>query len=421
MTSHANDPFARFLARPARYEQDEATPDVRTAIAEAICERAGNQGCRTATDLLAVLERAGLTAAGMSRLTALSDLPAGDLDSATMAAQLGSDALELVQQALDGHLAVSNFENFSSRLANIFAYARDVTGGALADYIPELAKQDPSAFGLAVCTIDGQQAAFGEADTAFCQQSAIKPLIYALAMGLNGENQVHRHVGREPSGRRFNELALDPDNRPHNPMINSGAIMCSAMIRPGLPIADRASLLQRFVGSAAGGSRVGIDQAVYESERGTAKRNLALVKLMDEHDAFPEGVDPAAALDLYFRACAMTMDCRQMAVVAATLANGGVCPTTGHRVIDSRIVRNTLSLMLSCGMYDYSGEYAFTVGLPAKSGVSGGLMIVVPGLGGFGLWSPPLDRQGNPVRGIEVSRLLVESFPFHLFAGVTGS
>ena len=110
-----------------------------------------------------------------------------------------------------------------------------------------------------------------------------------------------------------------------------------------------------------------------------------------------------------------------MAVVAATLANGGVCPTTGHRVIDSRIVRNTLSLMLSCGMYDYSGEYAFTVGLPAKSGVSGGLMIVVPGIGGFGLWSPPLDRQGNPVRGIEVSRLLVESFPFHLFAGVTGS
>ncbi|OLF75395.1 hypothetical protein AWH62_06125 [Maricaulis sp. W15] len=419
MTAPGNEPFARFVARPARYERDAGTPESHKALATRVCERAGEHGIADMDGLLNWLSQSGLTADTLPRLAALKTLDAGPLEPARLAAVIRADALTLINHALDGTLAISRFDHFSSRLANIFAYARDTRGGALADYIPELAKQDPDAFGMAACTIDGQQLALGQADTPFCQQSVIKPMIYALAMGLNGESQVHRHVGREPSGRRFNELALDPDSRPHNPMINSGAIMCSAMIRPNLTVEARARLLERFVGSAAGGVDVDIDQAVYDSERATARRNLSLVKLMDEHDAFPEGADPAAAFDLYLRACAIRLDCRQLAVTAATLANGGVCPTTGHRVIDGRIVRNTLSLMLTCGMYDYSGEYAFTVGLPAKSGVSGGLMIVVPGVGGFGLWSPPLDRQGNPVRGIEVSRRLVEAFPFHIFAGVT--
>ncbi|WP_291843673.1 glutaminase A [Maricaulis sp.] len=419
MTAPGSDPFARFVARPARFEQAAGTPDSRHALARDVSERAAALGLADMASLRDWLQGTGLAPDRLPRLAAMGALGAGPIDENRLASSLETDALTLLRHALDGNLAIPHFGHFANRLSNIFAYARDAVGGALADYIPELAKQDPDAFGLAACTIDGQQMALGDADTGFCQQSVIKPLIYALAMGLNGESQVHRHVGREPSGRRFNELALDPDNRPHNPMINSGAIMCSAMIRPNLPVDARARLLERFVRSAAGGGEVTMDQAVYESERATARRNLSLVKLMDEHDAFPEGSDPDDALELYFRACAVRLDCRQLATVAATLANGGVCPTTGHRVIDSRIVRNTLSLMLTCGMYDYSGEYAFTVGLPAKSGVSGGLMIVVPGVGGFGLWSPPLDRQGNPVRGIEVSRRLVEAFPFHIFAGVT--
>ncbi len=419
MTTSGNDPFARFVARPARFEQDAADRNAWLELAEAVCRAGRAVGCEGLASLVDRLAVAGLVAAELPRLSGLTELDAGPLDATSLANGLTTDALTLIRNALEDRLAISGFGQFSSRLANIFAYARDATGGQPADYIPELAKQDPDAFGMAVCTIDGQQMTLGDARTAFCQQSVIKPLIYAFAMALNGENQVHRHVGREPSGRRFNELALDPDNRPHNPMINSGAIMCASMIRPHLPVAKRAELLERFVSSAAGGAGTQIDQAVYESERATARRNLSLVKLMDEHDAFPEESSPDEALDLYFRACAIRMDCRHLAVVAGTLANGGVCPTTGHRVIDSRIVRNTLSLMLTCGMYDYSGEYAFSVGLPAKSGVSGGLMIVVPGVGGFSLWSPRLDRQGNPVRGIEVSKRLVEAFPFHIFAGVT--
>ncbi|WP_295696429.1 glutaminase A [uncultured Maricaulis sp.] len=419
MTASGNDPFARFIARPARFEQDAADRDSRLELAQAVCRAGRAAGCEDGASLIDHLALAGLVPEALPRLASLADLAAGPLDADSLASGLTSDALNLVHNALENRLAIGSFGQFSSRLANIFAYARDADGGHLADYIPELAKQDPDAFGMAACTIDGQQMAIGDARTAFCQQSVIKPLIYAFAMALNGENQVHRHVGREPSGRRFNELALDADNRPHNPMINSGAIMCASMIRPHLPVTERAELLKRFVSSAAGGAGAEIDQAVYESERATARRNLSLVKLMDEHDAFPEESSPGEALDLYFRACAIRMDCRHLAVVAGTLANGGVCPTTGHRVIDSQIVRNTLSLMLTCGMYDYSGEYAFTVGLPAKSGVSGGLMIVVPGVGGFSLWSPRLDRQGNPVRGIEVSKRLVEAFPFHIFSGVT--
>lgn len=421
MTSFSNDQFARFLARPARFEQDADTRENVQALAAEVCRHVASLGYSTKADLLEALERRGLSPLYLPRLSGLKSLPDGPLVADQLAVQVSSDALSLMVQALNDGLIIERFDQFASRLANIFVYARDCTRGSLADYIPELAKQDPESFGLATCSIDGQQAMLGDARTAFCQQSVIKPMIYALAMGLNGENQVHRHVGREPSGRRFNELALDPDNRPHNPMINSGAIMCSAMIRPHWSVADRTSLLARFVSSAAGGEPVDIDEAVYASERATATRNQSLVKLMDEHDAFPEGSDPRTALDVYFRACSLTLDCRRLAVVAATLANGGVCPTTGHRVIDSRIVRNTLSLMLTCGMYDYSGEYAFSVGLPAKSGVSGGLMIVVPGVAGFALWSPRLDRQGNPVRGIEVSRQLVEHFPFHIFAGVTAS
>lgn len=421
MNPSGYDPLARFSARPARFEQVAETRDALRATAAEICRRAKTLGCPTKEDLLTRLERDGLTPDSLPRLAGLASMPDGPLVAEHLIDHSNADALSLVLRALADGLAVSRFDHFSSQLANIYAYVQDCAYGSPADYIPELARQDPDAFGFAACSIDGQQMMMGQSRSAFCQQSVIKPLVYALAMGLNGENRVHRHVGREPSGRRFNELALDPDNRPHNPMINSGAIMCAAMIRPNWTIEARIDLLSRFVSSAAGGEAVGFDEAVYLSERATAKRNQSLVKLMDEHDAFPEECDPASALDLYFRACSLSLDCRQLAIVAATLANGGVCPTTGHRVIDSRIVRNTLSLMLTCGMYDYSGEYAFSVGLPAKSGVSGGLMIVVPGVAGFALWSPRLDRQGNPVRGVELSRRLVETFPFHVFAGVTAS
>lgn len=422
MTRNDAPRFSGFRGRRARYEHDRGeAAAIRTRLRR-LFRAARSRDVGTTRALRAHLERQGIDLA-IPRLALLSDVldgPPQDLTPSLFGPQLPADALRLVERALDGALAIGDFGHFAHRMTNIFNYALENRQGRIPDYIPELARQDPDAFGLALCSIDGQRMALGQAETPFCLQSVVKPLNYALALALSGESLVHRHVGREPSGRRFNELALDADARPHNPMINSGAIMCAALIRPARTVEERTELVRRFVASAAGGAECGFDEAVYRSERATAARNEALVRLMDEHDAFPEGTDTEAALDLYLRTCSLTLDCRALATVAAMLANGGVCPLTGHRVIDARNVRHTLSLMLTCGMYDYSGEYAFTVGLPAKSGVSGGLMIVIPGIGGFGLWSPRLDRQGNCVRGVEFSRRLVDDYPFHIFAGVAG-
>jgi len=413
--------FSGFSGRRARFEHDR--PDAATArqLVARLLRRARTEGLTNTGELRQRLLQTGIDL-DMPRLAdARSFLDSGaTLDAATIEAGLTPDTSRFLLQILDGDLAIRNFPVFENRIANIYAHAQGATGGSVADYIPELAKQDPNAFGLAVCSIDGQRLALGEAETPFCLQSVVKPLNYALALGLNGERYVHEHVGREPSGVGFNELTLNRDNRPHNPMINSGAIMCSAMIRPGRPVDERFDMLMRFWNSAIGNQACSFDEAVYMSERKTAKRNFDLAELMQSHGVFPEGSIVERALDLYFRSCAISMDCRALSVAAATLANGGVCPLTGHRIAEPAAIRNTLSLMLTCGMYDFSGEFAFAVGLPAKSGVSGGLMLVVPGVCGIGLWSPPLDRLGNTVRGLEFSRRLVEAFPFHIFAGTAG-
>ncbi|WP_417492118.1 glutaminase A [Maricaulis sp.] len=420
MATHPISAFSGFSGRRARFEHDIADTATARELVVRLLRQAREEGLHDAPGLKQRLLQAGVDL-DMPRLADArrfldSDTP---LDAKAVETGLTPDISRLILQVLDGDLAIGNFPVFKNRIANIYAHTEAAAGGAVASYIPELAKQDPNAFGLAVCSIDGQRMAMGQADTPFCLQSVVKPLNYALALALNGERYVHHHVGREPSGQGFNELALNRDNRPHNPMINSGAIMCSAMIRPGHPVDERFEMLMRFWNSAAGGQVGSFDEAVYRSEQATAERNFALTRLMDSHGVFPEGSQPERALDLYFRSCAISLDCRALSVVAATLANGGVCPLTGHRIAEPAVIRNTLSLMLTCGMYDFSGEFAFVVGLPAKSGVSGGLMLVVPGVCGIGLWSPPLDRLGNTVRGLEFSRRLVEAFPFHIFAGTT--
>lgn len=229
---------------------------------------------------------------------------------------------------------------------------------------------------------------------------------------------VHRHVGREPSGRSFNELTLNDARLPHNPMINSGAIMCASLIKPNAPLAERFDYVMSVWKALAGNDHVGFDNSVYLSEKDTADRNFALAYFMRENKAFPPDTDLIATLDFYFQCCSITVTARQMAVIAATFANGGICPLTNNRVFSPGTTKNCLSLMYSCGMYDFSGEYAFTVGLPAKSGVSGSLFIVVPGVCGIAIYSPRLDKLGNSVRGVEFSKRLVEAFPFHTYANV---
>jgi glutaminase len=196
-------------------------------------------------------------------------------------------------------------------------------------------------------------------------------------------------------------------------MINAGAIMSGALIRPDLTMADRFDHVMGMWRRLAGGVKSGFSNATYLSERRTADRNFALGYFMREKDALPPDTDLVAALEFYFQCCSIEMTAESMSTVAATLANGGVCPTTGMRVLQSGTVQKCLTMMYSCGMYDFSGEWAFHVGLPAKSGVSGAILVVVPNVLGLCVWSPRLDAQGNSVRGIELCREPVSTYNFH--------
>ena len=321
----------------------------------------------------------------------------------------------LIKRAVEGNLAVPDFPALTGDMDRMYRELLPVRSGAVADYIPQLRRVDPEQLAIAVCTVDGQRFSVGDATTAFCLQSVSKTVSYCLALDEHGTDAVHRHVGREPSGQSFNELALNPKGLPHNPMVNAGAIMTTSLIRPDLDIADRFDQVAATWQRLTGGRRVGFNNAVYLSERNTADRNFALGYSMRENGAFRPGTDLQQVLEFYFQACSIEMDAQMLAMAAASLANSGVCPLTEDAVFTPSTVQSCLSLMSSCGMYDFSGEFAFTIGLPAKSGVSGALMLVIPGLMGICVWSPRLDEHGNSVRGIEFCRKLVAEYNVHVF------
>ncbi len=289
--------------------------------------------------------------------------------------------------------------------------------GAVATYIPQLARVNPEQFGVSACSIDGQQWGKGEKDVYFCIQSISKAIVYATILEEHGADFVHKHIGREPSGESFNERMLNSDGLPHNPCINAGAIMACALLKPKLPIADRfdfmMEMMSRVCGSSSG--KVSFNNATYLSERATADRNFCLAYMMQEEQAFPPGTDLVTTLELYFMMCSIEVTADMLAVAAATFASGGVCPLTGERVFSEQTVRNALSLVASCGMYDASGRFIFEIGFPAKSGVGGGLLIVIPGKCGMATFSPRLDQYGNSVRGVKFCEQLASSFKLHQY------
>ena len=284
--------------------------------------------------------------------------------------------------------------------------------GRIADYIPELTKADPGWFGIGLVTVGGRFYGVGDHDRAFTIQSLSKPFVYALALQDRGREEVVRRVGVEPSGDSFDSIIkLDVHNRPHNPMVNSGAIATTGMVRGDSP----EGRFERILGVLGGcmGRRPTVDEAVYRSEKQTGHRNRAMAHLM-RHFGVLEG-DVESVLDVYFRQCSVLVTARDMAVMAATLANRGVNPVTGERAIEEAYIRDTLTVMHTCGMYNYAGEWAYTVGLPAKSGVSGGVIAVLPGQFGICVFSPPVDERGNSVRGIRVCEDLSRNTGMHIF------
>lgn len=301
-------------------------------------------------------------------------------------------------------------------LREIHALYRDDFSGAVATYIPELAKVDPALFGIAMVTADGHVYEVGDAAHAFTIQSISKPFVYGLALEDHGIAPVMSKVGVEPTGEAFNSIVMDEkNNRPFNPMVNAGAIASTAMIT-GNGRDERSgrilSLFNRFAGRP-----LTIDQEVFRSEKETGHRNRAIAYLELNAGMVADPVDEH--LDLYFEQCSILVTARDLAVMAATLANHGVNPLTGERAIADGYVTSMLSIMTSCGMYDYSGEWLYRVGLPAKSGVGGGILAVLPGQFGLGVFSPPLDAQGNSHRGIRVCEDLSRRFNLHVFDAFT--
>ena len=328
--------------------------------------------------------------------------------------------LEVIRRILSGRAVIPELSTFAAEIHRIYEKTIEDQSGAVASSIPQLSRVDPERYGVSFCTIDGQRLSIGDADTYFSMQSCCKPISYCLALEETDSETVHRHVGCEPSGQSFNELALNDLGLPHNPMINAGAIMCSSMIKPGVPSADRFDHVMEAWRKLSGNARPGFSNAVYLSERQTADRNFAIGYSMREQGAFPSGTDLLDTLEFYFQCCSLEITADSMSIVAATLANGGICPTTGERVFRPETVQKCLSLMYSCGMYDFSGEWAFTVGLPAKSGISGAVMVVVPNVLGLCVWSPRLDQHGNSVRGVSFCRELVRTFNFHNYDNLIG-
>lgn len=420
-----NPPAQSRSATPATPDRSDSAGSAESLLARllSMLDLTGDGTVRRRT-MLKVLSDKGLLrddprlTAMFAKLDEIDDaIPIWDMADV---ARLGG---KIVIDALSNQVVIPEFTEFTNILKEIFEKVSENKDGDVASYIPELAKVDPNKFAMAVTTISGQRFMVGNHSEHFCLQSSSKPVTYGITLEEHGEEFVHEHVGKEPSGRPFNEMTLKdipPNLRkdaqrkavPHNPCINAGAIMCASLI---LPKEDYSTRLTRYlqVWSDLCGSKVSFDPTVMVSERSTADRNQALAYMMKESGSFEGEVNVNEILELYFSTCSVTVSADMMATAAATMANGGENPLTQTRVFSEETTRSCLSLMLSCGMYDYSGEWAFSIGLPAKSGVSGVLQIVVPNVCGICIWAPPLDMSGNSVKGILFAKELVKRFCFH--------
>ncbi|MDT0202965.1 glutaminase [Nocardioides sp. AE5] len=283
--------------------------------------------------------------------------------------------------------------------------------GQVADYIPELAAANPDRFGVCLATVDGAFYSAGDADAEFTIQSMSKPFVYALAIADRGLDGVLAKVDVEPSGEAFNVISLEEESgRPENPMINAGAILTHSLL-DGADDRERAERI-RDLFSRSAGRQLEMDEDVFTSEWNTSHRNLAMGHMLKAVGVL-DG-DPVEAVRGYVRQCAIKVTCADLAMMAGTLASGGVQPVTGEQVFSREQTRQALSVMTTCGMYDAAGDWVTTVGIPAKSGVSGGILGALPGQVGIAAFSPRLDEHGHSVRGVEVFERLSRDMGLHM-------
>ena len=284
-------------------------------------------------------------------------------------------------------------------------------------YPPDLEEPERSRFGISLAATDGEVYGVGDHDRPFALQSISKVFVYGMALEDRGREYLLERVGVEPSGDAYDSIVFDERNhQPYNPMVNAGALVTTDLVRGG----TAAEQFERMLGAFwlyAGNEDLRVDENAFASEMRSADRNRAVAYLMRSLGMVSDDVEENLAL--YLRHCSVHVTCRDLAMMAATLANGGVNPATGQRALAARHVRDVLSVMYTCGMYDFAGQWAYQIGIPAKSGVSGGILAVVPGKLGIAVFSPGLDAHGNSVRGVRVCEEISERLGLHVFASAS--
>jgi len=289
-----------------------------------------------------------------------------------------------------------------------------VEEGEVADYIPALAAANPDHFGLCIAATDGQLVEAGESTQPFSIQSLSKPFLFALICEAIGEDEARQKLGVNSTGLPFNSvLAVERSGEGlSNPMVNAGAIAATSLARGDCAATKWAFIEAGF--SRFAGRPLTIDATVYASERATNQGNVGIATLLSAQERL--WFDPDLSTDLYTRQCALSVTTRDLALMAATLANGGRQPLSGIQVVDPVICQHVLAVMVTAGLYETSGDWLYNTGLPGKSGVSGGMITVAPGKGGLATYSPPLDAAGNSVRGQLTAQYLSERLGLNLFA-----
>jgi len=395
-------------------------------VLQGLFDSVADQGSTTAGRIQERIEASGLRLDDrrlqitMARLAEMGD---GPIDGQTFGRIVCDEAL-MLKRAFNSQLVIPEWQDFCADIHAIYKSVAPDRSGANADYIPILRDADSEPWGVAVCSVDGQRLAIGDVDIYHSIQSVSKPLTYAYSLATEGVGFTHQFVGVEPSGRPFNSLELLPDQRPYNPCVNAGAIIVAGIVASATPGLNSRQITQKLMdlwSDLCGGlGDVRFSEETMLSERETADTNFAIAYLLRGRMGLPRGVDLHLMMDVYLSCCSIEMTARMFSVAAATLANGGVCPISGVQVLDTEVVKRTLSVMQAAGMYDNAGSFTIEIGLPAKSGVAGAVMVVVPNLMGIATFSPRLDAYGNSVRGVGFCRELVDRFTFHMYDSLSG-
>ncbi|MDF2415329.1 MAG: glutaminase A [Aeromonas popoffii] len=322
------------------------------------------------------------------------------------------DENALLESVSTGHLPPA--EQIESLVAEAYERYRSLDEGRVADYIPALAKVPRELFGICVVGVGGAVYTAGDVSYEFTIQSVSKPFVFALICQAIGEAEARTKLGVNATGLPFNSVMaveLNQD-RTMNPMVNAGAIAATSLA-PGANADEKWQFIEDGLSRFAG-RKLTLNREVYDSEAATNLRNRGIAKLLEGYDRMY--FDALEATDIYTKQCSLNVSARDLAIMGATLADGGVNPITEERVVDASICKRVLAVLATAGLYELSGDWLYEIGLPGKSGVSGGIVTVVPGKGGVGSFSPALDEAGNSIKGQRVAKFLSERMGLNLFA-----